>query len=85
MPGIPRGICAMAQEQDEKAIGFFTKSIEKEESVTPSRYDRAICYIRLDRFEEGIADLEQVKEQKDDKDLAKQAEELLTQIQNAQQ
>lgn len=80
-----RGICAMAQEQDEKAIGFFTKSIEKEESVTPSRYDRAICYIRLDRFEEGIADLEQVKEQKDDKDLAKQAEELLTQIQNAQQ
>ena len=73
------------EDPKEKAIEFFTKSIEKEESVVPSQYDRAICYIRLDRFTEGIADLEQVKEQKEDKDLAKQADELLTQIENAQQ
>ena len=78
-----RGICAMAQEENEKAVDLFTKSIEKEESVTASFYDRAICYLRLNRIEEGVADLERVKERNDDKDLMKQAEELMQAIEQA--
>ncbi len=72
-----RGVSALAQEQPEEAIVFFTRSIELEESVTPSLYDRAICALSLGRWWEASEDLREVLQRGDDEDLCTKAQELL--------
>ncbi len=77
------GVCAMAREQDDEAISYFTASINKKESMTACLYDRGICYLRNAKYEEARADLEQVVEKNDDKELTKQAKELIDALNEA--
>ena len=73
----------MAREQDDEAIAYFTASINKKESMTACLYDRGICYLRNAKYEEARADLEQVVEKNDDKELTKQAKELIDALNEA--
>ncbi len=71
------GICTLAQEDYQTAIDHFTASIEKEEAVTASCYNRAVCYAKEENNGKAKADLQEVMSRGDDEELAKGAEELL--------
>ena len=51
--------------------------------MTACLYDRGICYLRNAKYEEARADLEQVVEKNDDKELTKQAKELIDALNEA--
>ena len=71
------GISTLAQGDTEKAIEHFTASVEKEENVTASLYNRAVCYMQLGLRQEAREDLNAVTERNDDQELTAQAQELL--------
>ena len=71
------GICALALEDYETAKGHFTVSIEKEEAVTVSYYNRAMCYLHEGNNNRAKTDLQEVVARGDDEELTKAAEALL--------
>ena len=77
------GVCAMAVEEDEKAAEEFTASIERKESTAECLYNRAICYIRLNRAEEAEKDLAEAAETAEEPELAEDAETLLEELRTA--
>lgn len=78
------GVCAMAQGENEDAIGYFTESLEKGENTEMSLYDRAVCLLQEGLLEEAAADLTQLKAQTKDAELTAQADELLDVIAQVQ-
>ena len=71
------GVCALALEEYETARDRFTASIEREEEVTASYYNRAVCYANEDNYSSAQADLREVTSRGDDDELTERAEELL--------
>ena len=73
----------MAVEEDEKAAEEFKASIERKESTAECLYNRAICYIRLNRAEEAEKDLAEAAETAEEPELAEDAETLLEELRPA--
>lgn len=74
------GLTKMGLEKYEEAIEDFTASVEKEELVQRSVYNRALCQIQLGETDAGISDLETAMTMTDDADVSQASESLLWQL-----
>ena len=75
-----QGVCALAEDEYEIAEKFFTASIAKENSKAESLYNRAICYIQLDRLYQAMEDLKEAAGQTEATEVAEDAAELLREL-----
>lgn len=71
------GVSYMTSENLEKAAEYFGTSADRGEYATVCGYNKALCLIQLERFEEAAAALEAAIEVNDDADAVKEAKTLL--------
>lgn len=60
------GLCCASLGDNETAIAHYTGSIEKQQMVSLSLYNRGIAYLQLEKLEEGLTDLITVLQRNDD-------------------
>jgi outer membrane protein assembly factor BamD (BamD/ComL family) len=62
------------------AADYFTKSVDRGETVERSMYNRALCCLQLKKYDKAKQDLEVVAAQQEDTEIAKDAADLLTSL-----
>lgn len=81
--GYYRGICLISLERPQEAIEAFTASIEEGALLSYCYYNRGVCYLDLQDYEQTKADLEKTIEIGDDPSLTEAAEDVLEQLKQA--
>ena len=74
------GLCCSTLGENEAAITHYTQSIEKQQMVSLSQYNRGVSYLQLQKLEEGLTDLVTVLQRNDDADASSAAAALLEQL-----
>lgn len=75
-----RALSRMGGEKYTEAVEDFTVSIDREEVVQRSLYNRGLCLIQANNINTAIADLRGALEMNDDTDVTLAAEEILWQL-----
>jgi tetratricopeptide (TPR) repeat protein len=78
------GVCCMKTEDFPAAIQSFTHSIEKEEMVQASHYNRAMCYVKQNDLESALKDFEIAAKSGNDEEIKKLANDVLEQAKAVQ-
>ncbi len=74
------GLCCATLGENEKAIEHYSKSIEVQQMVSLSLYNRGIAYLQLEKLEEGLTDLITVLQRNDDADATAAATAILQEL-----
>lgn len=80
--GIPYylGLCCASLMENEEAVEHYTRSIDRQEMVSLSLYNRGVVYLQLGKPEEGLTDLLTVLQRNDDADAMAATTALLTEL-----
>lgn len=74
------GLCSASLNENEEAIEHYTKSIEAQQMVSLSLYNRGIAYLQMEKLEEGLTDLITVLQRNDDADATAAAAAILQEL-----
>lgn len=74
------GLCSASLGENEKAVEYYTQSIEREELTSLCCYNRGVSYLQMEKLEEGLTDLITVLQRNDDEDATAAAKQLLSEL-----
>lgn len=74
------GLCCASLGENEAAIKHYNNSIEKQQMVSLSMYNRGVAYLQLEKLEEGLTDLITVLQRNDDADATAASAALLQEL-----
>ena len=74
------GLCCASLGENQTAIEHYSNSIEKQQMVSLSMYNRGVAYLQLEKLEEGLTDLITVLQRNDDADATAAAAALLQEL-----
>lgn len=75
-----RGVCLLALSRPQEAAQAFTESIDQEYLPQFCYYNRGVCQVELENYEEALADMEMTLTKGQDPDLIAAAQELQAQL-----
>jgi tetratricopeptide (TPR) repeat protein len=73
------GVCSMKTEDYKEAVKSLTQSIENEEMVQASYYNRAMCYVKQNDLESALKDFGIAATSGDDAEIKKLSNDVLEQ------
>lgn len=74
------GLCSASLGENERAVEYYTQSIERNEMASLCYYNRGVSYLQMEKLEEGLTDLITVMQRNDDADATAAAEQLLGEL-----
>ena len=74
------GLCCASLMENAEAAEHYTRSIDRQEMVSLSLYNRGVAYLQLGKPEDGLADLLAVLQRNDDADAMAATTALLTEL-----
>lgn len=85
MPGLEgnayyRGVCLLALSRTQEAVQAFTTSIGQGYLPQFCYYNRGVCHVELEEYEQALEDMEQALKSGQDPDLTAAAQELKDQL-----
>ncbi|HOS18846.1 MAG TPA: tetratricopeptide repeat protein, partial [Clostridia bacterium] len=70
------GVCFIARNEYDKAVGALTQSIARGESLANSYYNRGVCYAALEDYENAYEDMQSALAVSGDAELTASAADL---------
>ena len=74
------GLCSASLGENEEAVDYYSRSIEKEEMTSLCYYNRGVSYLQMDDLEAGLTDLITVLQRSDDESAVTAAQTLLKEL-----